>query len=186
MYVSYKITWRPCPNTQKWLYICPDWCASVSWTLIPNWKGHRFVSWAGTLFSPSGEVYKRKLIGVSPSHWCFSTSLSPSLPLFLKIKNKWNLLKNDFTSAHETFDKIKIKVTHYPSKLETYKKGNSWKCISAKPIWNIINHYYYCYLLCLHTHDNILYSLFFLFYFCLYLWAIIPIALNSLFFRSAI
>ena len=39
--------------------------------------------------------YKRQPIDAYLSHWCFSLSLPPSLPLSLKI-NKWKIFKNCF------------------------------------------------------------------------------------------
>ena len=67
---------------------CPGWCGSVDWT--PAWepKGHQFNSQSGHMprlqaRSPVGGAQE------ATTHWCFSPSLSPSLPLSNKIlKNK--------------------------------------------------------------------------------------------------
>ena len=65
----------------------PDWCGSVSWTLFSKLKGHWFDSWLGR--TPGFQT--RSLTGGmrEATDRCFSFSVSPSLPLSLKInKNK--------------------------------------------------------------------------------------------------
>ena len=64
--------------------ICPGWCGSVDWALACKPKGHWFNSQSGHMpglqaRSPVGGVREATTRG------CFSPSLSPSLPLSLKI-----------------------------------------------------------------------------------------------------
>ena len=63
----------------------PGSCGSVDWVLAYEPKGHRFHSRSGHM--PG--LRARSMVGGTwevTTHWCFSPSLSPSLPLFLKIK----------------------------------------------------------------------------------------------------
>ena len=69
----------------------PGWCGLVDWVLAYKPKGCWFDSHSGQMpglqaKSPVGGMWK------ATPHCCFSPSLSPSLPLSLKI-NKWNLQK---------------------------------------------------------------------------------------------
>ena len=62
----------------------PGWCGSVDWVLACESKGHWFYSQAGHMpglqaRSPVGGVWE------ATTHWCFSPSLSSSLPFSLKI-----------------------------------------------------------------------------------------------------
>ena len=66
---------------QDWL--CPDWCGSVGWLSSHKLKGCLFNSWPGHM--PGLEVLFQ-VGGVQEANDCFSPSLSPSLPLSLKIK----------------------------------------------------------------------------------------------------
>ena len=72
------------------------WLMRLSWLgVVLQSKGSlvrfpvRAYAWVAGLV-PGGGAQERQPIDVSFSHWCFSPSLSPSLPLSLKI-NKWNL-----------------------------------------------------------------------------------------------
>ena len=58
----------------------PGWCGSVDWVLACEAKGHWFNSQPGHM---PGLQSKSPLGGawVATTHWCFSPSLSPSLPL---------------------------------------------------------------------------------------------------------
>ena len=89
-----KATTAKLTNTQDCLwvtnyYYCPGWCGSVDWLRsceprgrwLHSQPGHMPGLWAR---SPAGGVWE------ASTHWCFSPSLSLSLPLCLKI-NKWNL-----------------------------------------------------------------------------------------------
>ena len=63
---------------------CPGWCGLVDWVLACEAKGHWFDSQWGHMpglgpRSPKGGTER------ATTHWCFIPSLSPSLPLFLKI-----------------------------------------------------------------------------------------------------
>ena len=63
---------------------CPDWCGSVGWASSHRPKGQWFDSRSGHMpglwaRSPVGSTQE------ATTHQCFSPSLSPSLPLFLKI-----------------------------------------------------------------------------------------------------
>ena len=60
------------------------WCGSVGWALACKPKGHWFDSQSGHMpglqaRSPVGGTQE------ATTHWCFSPSLSPFLPLSLKI-----------------------------------------------------------------------------------------------------
>ena len=62
----------------------PGWCGSVDWVPACEPKGHQFDSQSGHMpglqaRSPVGSTRE------ATTHWCFFTSLSPSLPLYLKI-----------------------------------------------------------------------------------------------------
>ena len=65
-------------------YFCPGWHSSVDWAWACEPKGHRFYSQSGHTpglwaMSPVGDSWG------ATTHWCFSPSLSLSLPLSLKI-----------------------------------------------------------------------------------------------------
>ena len=65
----------------------PGWCGSVDWALACKPKGCWFGSQSGHMpglqaRSPVGDAWE------TTTHWCFSPSLSPSLPLCLKIKER--------------------------------------------------------------------------------------------------
>ena len=68
---------------------CPNQCDSVSGAPSRKVKGHRFKSLSGLMPGlrpvPGQDTCKRQLIDVSPTHRCFPRSLSPSLPLSLRI-----------------------------------------------------------------------------------------------------
>ena len=68
----------------KTVKIYPGWCGSVDW--VPDWepKGHRFDSQSGHM---PGSQARSPVWGAweATTHWCVSSSLSPSLPLSLKI-----------------------------------------------------------------------------------------------------
>ena len=79
----------------KWGYISPGWYGSVDWVQACEPGGCWFGSRSGHMPGlqaryPVGDAQE------ATTHWCFSPSLSPSLPLFLKIKpfKKLNKLKN--------------------------------------------------------------------------------------------
>ena len=58
----------------------PGWYSSVDWALACEPKGHQFESQLGHVpGSPGGGTQE------ATTHWCFSPSLSPSLPFSLKI-----------------------------------------------------------------------------------------------------
>ena len=69
------------------MHICLDLCGSVGWALSRQAKG-LILGWGACLscaFLPGWGVCRSRLINVSLSHQRFSPSLSPSLPLSLKI-----------------------------------------------------------------------------------------------------
>ena len=74
--------------------ISPGWCGWVDWVLAFKQKGHRLdsQSWhiPRLLARSPAEVVWEATDHVSLAHQCFSSSLSPSLPLSLQI-NKSNL-----------------------------------------------------------------------------------------------
>ena len=85
--INKKVKYSNLPFTDHGM--CPGWCGSVNWVLTCGWKGHRFNSQSGHMpelqaETPAG-VNERQLINVSLTQWCFSPSLSPSLPFSLKI-----------------------------------------------------------------------------------------------------
>ena len=60
--------------------VSPDWCGSVDWLLACEEKGCLFDSQSGHVpGSPVGGVQE------VTAYWCFFPSLSPSLPLSLKV-----------------------------------------------------------------------------------------------------
>ena len=64
--------------------ISPGWCSSMDWVRACKPKGHQFNSQSGhrpglRARSPVGCTWE------ATTHWCFSPSLSPSLPLSVKI-----------------------------------------------------------------------------------------------------
>ena len=63
---------------------CPGWCGSVDWTPACAPKGHGFNSQSGHM---PGVQARSPVAGTrgATTHWCFSPSLSLSLPLSLKI-----------------------------------------------------------------------------------------------------
>ena len=68
-----------CKNHIKSTFSCPGWCGSVDWVPACEPKGHWINSQSGRMpvlqaRSPVGDVQEA-------THWCFSPSLSPSLPL---------------------------------------------------------------------------------------------------------
>ena len=65
-------------------YINPGWCGSVDWMLACKPKGHQFNSQSRHM---PGLQARSPVRGTqeATTHWCFSPSLSPSLPL---SKNK--------------------------------------------------------------------------------------------------
>ena len=78
--------------------ISPGWCDSVDWVPAGEPKGCWFNSQSGHMpglraRSPVGGAWE------ATTHWCFSPSLSPSFPLFLKI-NKILKKKENKTPYH--------------------------------------------------------------------------------------
>ena len=79
---------------------CHDCCGSVGWALFRKAKGHRFHSWSGPvsgLQAWSGPVWQA-------TDRCFSSPLSPSLPLSKnkQIKNiSLNKMHSDFILQNE-------------------------------------------------------------------------------------
>ena len=74
----------------------PGWCSSVDWARACEAKGRRFDSQSGHMpglwtMLPVGDAWE------ATTHWCFSVSLSPSLPFSLKINFK-NLKKKSVDS----------------------------------------------------------------------------------------
>ena len=66
------------------LFYCPGWCGSVDWALACEPKSHQFDSPSGHM---PGLWARSPVRGAweATTHWCFSPSFSPSLPL---SKNK--------------------------------------------------------------------------------------------------
>ena len=66
-----------------------EWCGSVGWALSCKPEGHWFNSHQDTCLGcrpgPWLGICERQLINAFLSYWCFSPSLSPSLPFSLKI-----------------------------------------------------------------------------------------------------
>ena len=80
----------PQKKTNQKNCLCPDWCGSVGWASAHKPKGHWYDSRSGHMpglwaRSPVGGIWERQLIDVSLEHCFFSPTLSPSLPLSLKI-----------------------------------------------------------------------------------------------------
>ena len=97
LFYSFQTVWVF--NNQSNIKCGPDLCASVGWALSHKVNDRQFNSflvrahaWTAGLI-PGRGVYEGQLINVSLSHQYFSLSLSPSLPLSLKI-NK--ILKKRF------------------------------------------------------------------------------------------
>ena len=72
--------------TQK-IYPCPGWCGSVDWVPACKARALWFDSQSGHMPGlqarpPVGDMWE------ATTHWCFFPSLSPSLPLSLKINLK--------------------------------------------------------------------------------------------------
>ena len=67
-------------------WCCPDWYGSVGWALSQEVKVCWFDSWSGHMpgLWVKGHC-ERQPTNVPLSHWCFSPSLSLSLPLSQKI-----------------------------------------------------------------------------------------------------
>ena len=76
----------------------PCWCGSVDRVLTCEVKGHWFNSQSGACLGcgphPQFGARERQLIDVSLTHRYFSPSLSPFLPLSVKI-NKQSLKQNE-------------------------------------------------------------------------------------------
>ena len=77
---NYPATWHLFINLQG----CPGWCSSVDWAWACEPKGCWFNSQSGHMpglqaRSPVVDAWE------ATTHWCFFPSLSPSLPLSLKI-----------------------------------------------------------------------------------------------------
>ena len=74
-------------NIANYVLALPDCVAQCVGRCPPNWKVTGAIPSEGTCLgqAPVEEVYERQPIDVSVSHWCFSFSLSPSLPISLKI-----------------------------------------------------------------------------------------------------
>ena len=75
-----------------------SWSAWLTWLgVLPQSKGSpvrfqvRIRAWF-VISVPSWGVYERQQIDVSLSQWCFSPSLSPSLPLSLKRNKMFKIL----------------------------------------------------------------------------------------------
>ena len=74
----------PCACFKRLTDFSPGWCGSVDWVQACEPKGHWFNSQSGHM--PG--FWPRSLVGgtwEATTHWCFYSSLSPSLPLSLKI-----------------------------------------------------------------------------------------------------
>ena len=89
----------PLPS-QKCLLQCSGWCGSVDWVLACEPKGHQFNSQSGHM--PG--LQARSSVGGEwevTTPWCFSPSLSPSLPLSLKINKIFIKNKKCFLHSYE-------------------------------------------------------------------------------------
>ena len=85
--VTFSTTSDSQQDLQSWkIKMCPGWCGSVGWAPACKPKSHWFDSHLGCM--PG--LWARSPVASQPSdislsHWCFSPSSSPSLPLSLKI-----------------------------------------------------------------------------------------------------
>ena len=84
MWIFSFFSWKAYFFHQNLKELHPGWCSSVDWERAYEPKGHWFNSQSGYMpqlraMSPVGGVQE------TATHWCFSLSLSPSLPLSLKI-----------------------------------------------------------------------------------------------------
>ena len=84
---------------------CPGWCGSVDWTWACEPKGLWFNSQSGHIpgfrvRSPVGGTWE------ATTHWCFSPSLSPFLPLSLKTNKIKKNIKNFFLKRHKHLPKV--------------------------------------------------------------------------------
>ena len=109
----------------KTLNDCRGWCSSMDWAWACEPKGHWFDSQSGHMpglqaRSPIGGMQE------ATTHWCFSPSLSPSLPLSLKT-NKYKILKKEKNQEKgrlpNSFYKVKIILIQKPDE-DTTKKEN--------------------------------------------------------------
>ena len=68
----------------------PGWSGSVDWVLACKPKGLQLDSRSGHM---PGLRARSPVVGAweAPTHWCFSPSLSPSLPLSLKINKTFKI-----------------------------------------------------------------------------------------------
>ena len=68
-------------------YFSPGWSSSVDWAPACKPKGHWFHAQSRTHAWVAGQVPSRG-VQEETTHWCLSPSLSPPLPLCLKIQKK--------------------------------------------------------------------------------------------------
>ena len=81
-----------CDENCQDLLSCPAWCSSVHWPSSHKQKSHWFGSHSGHMpgfwaRSPAGDMWE------VTTRWYFSPTLSPFLPLCLKINNIKSLRK---------------------------------------------------------------------------------------------
>ena len=105
-------------SVAQWLGVIPQGKKSLVLFLV------RARAWVAGLF-PGRGAYERQPIDVSLSHWCFSPSLSPSLPLSLKIKS---LKKRETDAGFSMFNKIN-KILGKPWGLESAHRKTPLKAI---------------------------------------------------------
>ena len=107
---------------------CPGWCGSVDWVPACEPKGCWFDSQSGHMpglwaRSPVGGTWEATM------HWCFSPSLSPSLPLSLKINV---FLKNEILPFKTTWIDLEDIML---SEISQIKKNKY--CIISCILWNL-------------------------------------------------
>ena len=95
------------PVVKKTLGYFPGWCSSVNWAQAWDPEGRSFNSRSGHMpglwaRSPVGGVWE------ATTHWYFSPSLSPSLPLTLKINKILKKKKNSRLFYSLTFTQEEI------------------------------------------------------------------------------
>ena len=87
----------------------PGWCSSVDWVLACEPKGSWFKSQSEHMpgsqaRSPVGGAWE------ATTHWCFSPSLSPLLPLSIKRKKEKEKKENWISSLNKEREKKKRKI----------------------------------------------------------------------------
>ena len=75
----------------------PVWCGSVEWTCPGELKGHWFDSHSEHM--PGVQARSLVVVVWEATDWCFSPSLSPSIPFSLKINKIFKNKRKD-----QTFD----------------------------------------------------------------------------------